>query len=267
MKPSTCIIMSDSRKPSADDSMINLTSYANFKYAKHNGYDFILYRPYINNIDIYDTLCCVNPNYGTKRHGSWAKLLAFHHTLKSYDRVVYLDSDAIFNNLNSVEYFLSQHITNNKKVFFLTDHPFNEKTPCAGFFIADHSAEAFCFLREWFCGIHNEPHFDYAGTLEQASLAYNKLVNVELQKYYTLLPVNQFKYTNLNAGPLYRHLPNDLPVHDLTGNRTIINHYRKKIYEEIKADVERVYGTVDYNEIINNIIQNVVHFKTIDYKF
>jgi hypothetical protein len=262
----TCILMMDNRELSEDLNFWSLAGYNNYKYAKHNGYAFEYMRPYLGDINNTSALCCVNPNTGGLRFAPWAKILALHSCLKKYKRVVFVDSDALFNTTQSIDDFLAKHDLRGKKVAFLTDHPHNPDKPNSGFIICERSSETNEFLRRWFCEQHNEPRFDNSGTWEQASLFHWGLLNVSLAQYYTLLPVNQFKIKNFQSMfSFQKHLYTSWD--DIEGNRQIVNHYLTKNVEEMLEDVLKRYDMSDYVEITRHIQKNVTQFNTLNYSF
>jgi hypothetical protein len=264
----TCILMMDNRPLVIDMSAFwTLGAYNNYKYAELHKYDFRYVRPYLGDTSNTSGLCCVNPNTGGLRFAPWAKILAIHDCLKSYKRVIFIDSDALFNTKISIDEFLSNHDLKGKKVAFLTDHPHNPDKPNSGFIICERSQETDEFLRSWFCDQHNEPRFDNSGTWEQASLFHWNLLNVDLFSSCVLLPVNQFKLKNFqSAFSFQKNLDTD--PDDIRGNRQIINHYLTKNHHEMCEDILRRYDLLgDYRETIQAIQKHIVELNTEKYSF
>ena len=212
--------------------------------------------------------CCMNPNTNKPRHASWAKLIPVYNTLKKYKRVVYIDTDAMFNNFQSIDMFLSKYDTQNKQVIFLSDYPFNNNHPNAGFFICNHSLEALMFVRSWFCDQHFDPLFDRESPWEQSAICYWNLINTTLLPYYITLPANQFKWKNFKSGYSFQqHLPANTAFHYLAGNRPLIDHYLMKKSTEILEDIKELYDMSDFNQIIELIKNQIIYIKTEDYQF
>lgn len=268
-KDKTCIVMSDTRTPTgAVNEYYSLTAYVNYKYAQLHGYDFIYYRPYLKTISDDPMQCCINPNTGKPRHASWAKLIPVYHTLKKYKRVVYIDTDAMFNNLQSVDKFLAKYDTQDKQVMFLSDYPFSESAPNAGFFICNHSLQSLMFIRSWFCDQHFDPLFDRESPWEQAAISYWNLINTTLLPYYTTLPVSQFKWKNFKSGYSFQqNLPTNTASHYLAGNRPLIDHYLMKKSAEILEDVKELYDMSDFTEISKVIASQIIYLDTDNYQF
>ena len=264
----TCILMMDNRPLVIDMSAFwTLGAYNNYKYAELHKYAFRYVRPYLRDKNNTSGLCCINPNTGGLRFAPWAKILAIHDCLKSYKRVVFIDSDALFNTKISIDEFLSNHDLQGKKVAFLTDHPHNPDKPNSGFIICERGPETNEFLRSWFCDQHNEPRFDNSGTWEQASLFHWNLLNVRLFSSCVLLPVNQFKLKNFqSAFSFQKNLDTD--PDDVQGNRQIINHYLTKNHHEMCDDILRRYDLLgDYREVIQKIQKNILELNTENYNF
>jgi hypothetical protein len=264
--------MSDNRTPTDNlNDYWNITAYANFKYCQLHDYDFIYYKPFIKDKTDNSLLCCRNPTYpissNKRRHISWTKILTTHHTLKKYKRAIYLDSDAIFNNYNNIDSILSAYDTQNKQVIFLSDHPYHAEAPCAGFFICNYSAEAFKFLRSWYCDQHHDPIYDQTHPWEQNSIHTWGFINLKLSPYYVTLPANQFKWSNFKHSGFFKNMPESTDSHYLTGNRPIIDHYVTKRVNEIVENVKELYDMSDFQETIKIINDKVVYLDTDNYQF
>jgi len=264
--PRTLILMCDNRDPGKDlTSYISLAAYGNYKYAQANGYTFIYVKP-CDSSGSPSPRCCRNPSTGAARFVAWAKIIATHHMLSKYDRVVYIDSDAFFNTTTSIDKFLKKYIVDDKGVFFCNDHPFNPNKPNTGFFICDNSRNTQEFLRSWYCYPHNEPKFDTEGTWEQASLFSWNLTNLELAKYYHTLPVNQFKLKNFKTGYAWQSFRNT-EEDDVVGNRLIINHYFMKKPEEMRNDLLKLYSMEDFEEVLTAVDTHSIRLNAEDYTF
>lgn len=263
---STLILMCDNREPAEDlGSYIALAAYGNYKYAQAHGYSFAYVKPY-STASSDQSYCCKNPITGAARFAAWAKVVAAHHMLKYYERVVYIDSDAFFNNHKSLDELLSLYENPEKKALFCSDHPFNPGKPNSGFFICHRTDETLEFLRSWYCNPHNETRFDVVSSWEQASLFSWNLVNLELAKYYTVLPVNQFKLDNFQTGYAWQKF-NNTAASDIVGNRLIINHYFMKKPEEMQDDLLKMYNMEDFEGVLTHIKKELINLDTESYTF
>jgi hypothetical protein len=148
------VFMSDNRNLDTDihcASYNSLVAAINYEYCKRHNYDFVYYRPYLNNR--YDTPLynCIDPNTGDLRHASWSKLLSTSKVLElSYDYIVYIDSDCIFKDFNqSLESFI--HPYSHYQILFLNNKPcHNDHLPCAGFYVLRVSDYTKQFVRDWY---------------------------------------------------------------------------------------------------------------------
>lgn len=259
----TLILMCDNREPARDlGDYVALAAYGNYKYAQVHGYAFAYIKPY-SDVSADQAYCCRNPMTGAARFAAWAKVIAAHHMLKYYERVVYIDSDAFFNNHKSLDELLK---CQGNKTLFCSDHPFNPDKPNSGFFVCYRTEETFEFLRSWYCDPHNEARYDATSSWEQASLFSWNLVNTQLAKYYTVLPVNQFKLRNFKTGYSWQQF-NSTAESDIVGNRSIINHYFMKKPEEMQDDLLKMYSMEDFNNVLDSIKESIRPLDTERYIF
>ena len=192
------VFMSDNRCLGIDINTAEynaLSACINAEYCKKHGYDFIYYRPYLTSPSIVEINNCLDPKSGDPRHSSWSKLLSASLAIeKSYDYIVYIDSDCIFKNFNStLESFIQPHT---EDILFLNDRPFDDKKPCAGFFICkvtDHSKK---FLRDWYSV--DLPNNNTAHPWEQAAL-------YTLYKNYSVKVIDGYMFVE-HEGQLLRHI-------------------------------------------------------------
>jgi len=146
------IFMSDNRFLSKNYNNAEYNSYVaciNYEYCKKYNYDFIYYRPYLDNIKSVVLNNCKDPNSGNLRHAAWSKLLSTNIALElSYDYIVYIDSDCIFKNFNkSLEDFINLY---NKPIIFLNNKPWGDTVPCSGFYICKVSSYTKKFIKDWY---------------------------------------------------------------------------------------------------------------------
>jgi hypothetical protein len=169
------VFMSDNRildKEKDKASYNSLVAAINYDYCKKHNYDFIYYRPYLDNKEIITLHNCVDPNTNTLRHASWAKQLSTALAFElDYDYVVYIDSDCIFKNFDmNLESIIMQvkEIINDKDIIFFNNKPWGDNVPCGGFYIAkvcDYSKQ---FFMDWFNV--NVPKYNKKHAWEQDAL-------------------------------------------------------------------------------------------------
>jgi len=127
----------------------SITAAINYEYSKKYNYDFIYYRPYLNdkeNINLYN---CPDPNSSELRHAAWSKLLSTQLALQlDYDYVVYIDSDCIFKNFEiSLEEFIAPY--SDKNIITVFNYPWNYK-PCTGFYICKVNDITRQNIKDWY---------------------------------------------------------------------------------------------------------------------
>lgn len=224
--------MSDTRTPFADISKYyNLAAYGNYMYAKELGYAFKYLVPYGES----EVCVCRNPITKSCRHAAWSKILSIYRELPKYDTVIYLDSDAYFNNKDSV-YLRSNYQDIAVPIKFLTDIPWSTK-PNTGFIMIDNTEEAKKFLRNWFRAEEFDARFDQEKTWEQA------YVQAKVSDCATVLDCHQIKIFK--------------DAEDFVHNRKIINHVSGNVspdqYQIMYPDIERIYGLRWFPEVLTYI--------------
>ena len=239
----TLVLMSDTRVPSADISKYyNLAAYGNYMYAKELGYAFKYLVPYGESEDCV----CKNPITGDCRHPSWTKILSIYRELPQYDTVIYIDSDAYFNNKESV-YSRSNHQNVPTPIKFLTDIPWSTK-PNGGFIMVDNTEKAKDFLSSWFRAEGFNSLYDREKTWEQAYL------QTVASEYLTVLDCHQIK--------IYKD------TEDFAHNRKIINHVSGNVspdqYQIMYPDIERIYGLRWFPEVLTYIEKSYEKYYTAD---
>jgi hypothetical protein len=145
--------MSDNRKVEKYQKDANYNSLAaciNYEYSTKFKYDFLYYRPYLNDIDEIKLYNCNNPTTNNLRHASWSKLLSTSLALElSYDYIVYIDSDCVFKDFDqSLELFIQPHL--DKDIIFLNNKPWGDNLPCAGFYICKVNTNTKQFILDWY---------------------------------------------------------------------------------------------------------------------
>ena len=240
--------MSDTRAVSADITKVNnLTAYANYSYAKLNGYDFKYLVPSLYGMaDMRSEISCKNPRTGNPRHAAWTKILAIYKELKNYDTVIYLDSDAYFNNLTCV-YSSTNYKPTDPPVKFLNDMPWFTK-PSSGFVMVDACNAARDFLAKWYSAAEIEDIYDIERVWEQRYIQ-----QIEDEAYITL-NISQYKLSAYTD--------------DRECNRLVINHVSGSVntnqYDIVYQDIEKIYGLDSFCERITNILENQENYSTED---
>ncbi len=165
------VFMSDNRilEKERDKADYNsLVAAINSNYCKKHNYDFLYYRPYLDNKEVITLHNCIDPHTKTLRHASWAKQLSTILALESnYDYVVYIDSDCIFKDFNIKLEPLILSFSDRELIFF-NNKPWGDNVPCGGFYIAkvcDYSKQ---FVMDWFNV--NVPRYNKTHAWEQDAL-------------------------------------------------------------------------------------------------
>lgn len=150
-----CVFMSDNRLLSNNldnASYHSLAAAINYEYCKKYNYNFIYYRPYLNDGDKNKIVLnnSIDPKTGLSRHSSWSKLLTTKLVLDlNYDYIVYIDSDCIFKDFNKpLEKFIKPYI--DYDIIFLNNKPWGKLKPCAGFFISKVCSKNIEFVNDWY---------------------------------------------------------------------------------------------------------------------
>ena len=165
------VFMSDNRILEKEKDKANYNSLVaaiNYEYCKKHNYDFVYYRPYLDNKETINLYNCIDSNTKTLRHAAWAKLLITQFALElNYDYVVYIDSDCIFKNFNqNLEELINSF--SDKEIIFFNNKPWGDHVPCAGFYIAkvcDYSRQ---FFIDWYNV--NVPRYNKTHAWEQDAL-------------------------------------------------------------------------------------------------
>ena len=147
------VFMSDNRNLETNIDISNYNSLVaaiNYEYCKKHNYDFLYYRPYLDDNTITNLYNCIDPNTKLVRHSAWSKLLSTSKALKlQYDYVVYIDSDCIFKDLQkSLEVFIEPYTE--KDIIFLNNKPWGNDKPCSGFFICKICPRIIQFVDDWY---------------------------------------------------------------------------------------------------------------------
>ncbi len=147
------VFMSDNRrleKTYESAGYYSITAAINYEYCKRKGYDFIYYRPYLDDPETIVLNNCMDYNNNTPRHASWSKILCTIDAIKrGYDYVMYVDSDCIVKDFDmSVEEMVMKY--SDKDILFSTNAPWCPDKPCAGVFICKSSDYTMQFLKDWY---------------------------------------------------------------------------------------------------------------------
>lgn len=238
------VFMSDNRKLTNSTShYYSLAAAINFQYCQKHNYDFIYYRPYLNNKDTISLNNCIDPNTNMYRHPSWSKLISTMLALElDYDYVVYTDSDCIFKDFNrSLEEFIEPYMDN--EILFLVNKPYHYDKPCAGFYICKVGCYSMEFIKTWYnC---NTPNTNMNHPWEQDALwsMYTNYKTAIIDSMMFLEEENQF----------VRHVTIDTKdrLSDTHHNRI---SYFQKIISEKNIDFETSIAQIKYIEYDTRII-------------
>jgi len=145
--------MSDNRnlvKSSTEAEYNSLTAAINYEYSKIHGYDFLYYRPYLDNKEEIKLLNCKNPKTGKLRHAAWSKLLSTSLAFElGYEYVCYIDSDCIFKDFNKTLLdFINPY--SDKDIIFLNNKPWGDDKPCSGFYVCKINEGSKQFVKDWY---------------------------------------------------------------------------------------------------------------------
>jgi hypothetical protein len=146
------VIMSDNRPLETNQKKADCNSLVaaiNANYCNTNGYEFIYYRPYLNEDSQTSVYNCVDPNSADLRYYLWSKVLSLSLATKlDYDYVVYIDSSVIFNSKRTLDDFVANHASND--IILLNDLPVNAETPSSKFVVLKVSDTISQFLYAWY---------------------------------------------------------------------------------------------------------------------
>jgi hypothetical protein len=243
------VFMSDNRLLDSSFESTNynsLSAVINYEYCKKYNYDFLYYRPYLddeNKILLYN---CIDPNSKFIRHVAWAKLLSTNLALENeYDYVVYIDSDCIFKNFDkTLEEFIEPYPE--KDIIFLNDKPWYFDKPNSGFFVCKVNNYTKQFFIDWYNV--NIPEKNKNHPWEQPAL-------YKIFEKYNLVIVDIWMFRE-EEGQFLRHVYNEENTIRIPYFKNFINlkniDFQKNI-NEIKCIH---YNTNKDNIIFNSILQN-----------
>ena len=165
------LFMSDNRKLEknyADAGYYSVTAAINYEYCKKHGYDFVYYRPYLDDPDTISLYNCVDTNNYELRHASWSKILCTLDVFqRGHDYVMFIDSDCI---VKDFEKRLEDYITpyDGKDLIFSNNAPWCPEKPCCGLYICKNTAYAKDFLKALYNV--NIPEFNRNHAWEQEAI-------------------------------------------------------------------------------------------------
>jgi hypothetical protein len=221
-----------------------LVAAINHAYCKKHNYDFIYYRPYLNNKNQINLYNCIDLNTNTLRHAAWSKLLSTGMSLDSnYDYVVYIDSDCIFKDFNyKLESII--HSNSDKDILFFNNKPWGEHVPCAGFYISKVANYTKQFFMDWYNV--NIPSYNKKHAWEQ-----DALWNIYGKYNIGILDTMMFRE---NEGQFLRHVgccdeTNHLPNFREKYFMEFINTHNINYAENIKE-----IKCIEFNTNIDSII-------------
>lgn len=165
------LFMSDNRKLEKDyekAGYYSIVAAINYEYCKKQGYDFLYYRPYLEDPDTINLYNCVDYNNFEVRHASWSKILCTIDVLKKeYDYVMFIDSDCIVKDFDlRLEDYITPHP--DKDLIFSNNAPWSSDRPCCGLYICKNTEYTKQFLNAWYNV--SIPHYNRNHAWEQEAM-------------------------------------------------------------------------------------------------
>ena len=225
------IIMSDNRALGKEYN--SLTACINYEYSKKHGYDFIYYRPYLNDKTNYELNNCLDSK-GKPRHASWSKILSTKKALElKYDYIVYIDTDCIFKDFSrTIEQYIKPFPE--KDVMFLDDKPWGATYPCAGFYICKVTPESKKLMNDWYA--LDLPENNTKHPWEQAAL-------VKIFKGYNVQLIDDWMFRE-KEGQFLRHIGTD----DKENRGPYFKNFIKKMGIDVNTIIPKI-KVIDYTTI------------------
>jgi hypothetical protein len=167
---------------------------------------------------------------------------------KTYDYIVYIDSDCIFKDFGkSLEEFIRPY---SNDILISNDYPFNSSKACTGFFVCKVNNSSLNFLKDWF-------NYDFKGRPNPSYWEQGALWLLYDEGKYDIQLFHNEDYFNDQPGQFLRHVATfvSISLTKSSGNspdeKTGRNDYFKHFIED---------RDIDYNSTVNNI--KVVEFNT-----
>jgi hypothetical protein len=235
----------------------SLVAAINKSYCSKYGYDFIYYRTYLNKKHIVELENNLDPYTNLPRHSAWSKTksayLAVYSALKNktYDYVVYIDSDCIFKDFNkSLETFIKPYT---QDILISNDYPHNLYKACTGFFICKVNKDSLKFLKDWY-------NYDFKGRANPCRWEQGALWFMYEEKKYDIKLIDNEDFFNEKPGQYLRHIARYVSVR-LTKKKFKTPEEQLKLQQEgrnkyFKNFIEN--NNIEYSKTIKSI-------KTIDY--
>jgi GR25 family glycosyltransferase involved in LPS biosynthesis len=223
------IIMSDNRPLGKHYN--SLTACINYEYSKKHGYDFIYYRPYLNDKTNYELNNCLDSK-GNPRHASWSKILSTKKALElKYDYIVYIDSDCIFKDFSrTIEQYIKPFAE--KDIMFLNDKPWGTMYPCAGFYVCKVSSESKRLMKDWYA--IDLPENNMKHPWEQAAL-------MKIFKEYNVQLIDDWMFRE-RQGQFLRHIGTD----DKQNREPYFKNFIKTMGIDVNTIIPKI-KVIDYN--------------------
>jgi hypothetical protein len=145
----------------------SLSAVINYQYCQKHGYDYIYYRPYLDDPTSSSIYTCLDSNHEL-RHSTWAKLFSTDLALdQEYDYVVYMDTDCIFKDFDQkIETFVLAYPE--KDILFLNDKPWRRDRPNGGFYVLKVNSYTKRFAKDWY--LYSIPERNRVHPFDQAAL-------------------------------------------------------------------------------------------------
>jgi hypothetical protein len=215
----------------------SVTAAINYEYCRKHEYDFVYYRPYLEDPNVINLYNCVDYNNFELRHAAWSKILCTLDLMKKgYDYVMFIDSDCIVKNFDfKMEDLIKSH--EGKDLIFSNNAPWCSEKPCTGIYICKVGEYATHFLNAWYNV--SIPHFNRNHAWEQEAM-------YTIYKNFDIALFDNENMFDEHEGQTFRH------VCSHTNDQRL--PYFKNFLENKKIDFMKNMNeivTVDFNTAID----------------
>jgi hypothetical protein len=235
----------------------SLVAVINKTYCLKHNYDFVYYRSYLDDAKSVNLDNNKDPITGKPRHAAWCKIqsayLALYEALqsKTYDYIVYIDSDCIFKNFNkSLEEFIEPY---SNDILISNDYPFNKMKACTGFFVCKVNNNSLNFLKDWF-------NYDFKGRPNPSYWEQGALWLLYEEGKYDIKLFHNEDYFNDRPDQYLRHVATFVSINLAENSEKKDDKNREKVGRNnyFKFFIED--RQIDYISTVNNI--TVVDYNT-----
>eukprot|EP01083_Nonionella_stella_P145584 456510_1 len=259
----TLIVMSDNRDILLSN-FLSFTTAINYLYATQYGYRFVFYQ-WNNTHDDSDHKMkfaarngCYHSLYGPKS-APWCKVITIYHALNTFDhidKVIFLDSDAIFfNHKMNIDYYLktAQYILRNS--FASAIVPCNcpwhsdfvdNKGVNTGIIIFRKGNMSNCILTDWWNADY--PVCKKAFTKEFfEQTCFSRFIKKKYRKHISIL--NETALVEYE-GQYWRHIGSHAMHDRLARFRNIFNNLSTSMYKRMGANISQIIDQIKRHHIM-----------------